>query len=369
MARQATLPRCWDGAVAKTALPCLTAEAYELWSSAGGSRKIARTFWIGLDDGPCCGLERLALDIVHFHFPTAASRRRVQGAEFWVQLRKSGDRCTKRGLEFHYDKDEVAVEAWDIWTHPELSTATYLTDGGAPLVIFSTQSEEDMCSSEEDEEGFSEKTNTESPGRNATPSPAFGLVCFPRSSRHVVFNGNMLHGVPAELLDIEKVIGRKSIHQIGRAKSRNNGDDCLAHAPYNRLSFLVNIWTSHQPESVTRLPQWLAGRLARLSQTSAITKTPRSRRLLQLRLGQKPTKPWLQKMVTSLKQGRAKRGLYVLKQHRHGDTGHVPERAVVLACRAAPGPSARGLVEMRYIMPHRTSKHTVKVSRKRPASA
>jgi hypothetical protein len=60
------------------------------------------------------------------------------------------------GLEFHFDKDEQAAEE-DNWIHPKYSTATYLDAqiegypaGGAPLIIFQTNSEED---DEEEEEG------------------------------------------------------------------------------------------------------------------------------------------------------------------------------------------------------------------------
>ena len=47
----------------------------------------------------------------------------------------------ENGLEFHFDKDEQAVDADDSWIHPEYSTATYLDariehfpPGGAPFL-------------------------------------------------------------------------------------------------------------------------------------------------------------------------------------------------------------------------------------------
>jgi hypothetical protein len=67
------------------------------------------------------------------------------------------------GLEFHFDKDEQAAEE-DNWIHPKYSTTTYLDAqiegypaGGAPLIIFQTNSEEEEEEQEEEEEEEEEK--------------------------------------------------------------------------------------------------------------------------------------------------------------------------------------------------------------------
>lgn len=328
----------------------LEAEGRALWDAAGGPEEEARTFFIKLSDKPRCGLERLALSIVRAHYPTPRLRREVVGAEFWVQLRSSGDGPTKQGLEFHYDKDEIAVQAWDIWSHPELATATYLTGGGAPLVVFSTKSKDDGCTTSEEEGG---ETGQEA-NSDSAPSPENAWVCFPRMARHVAFHGGMLHGVPQELLT------------LGDAQ---RATPMVAPQPYTRLSFLVNVWTSHRPERVCRLPKQIAERLSR----RGLAALPRRRvgstpqQLLQVRIGRRPAAPWSLSVKSEAQRGKtAGANLHVLKAHKRGDTGFLPKRAVIRASRALPGPSSRGFIELRYVAPRRI-KHSAGPARKRPA--
>lgn len=342
------------------ALGGLEAEARTLWAVAGGAREGARTFWLDADASPRCGLERLALAIVRFHYPTPAARRSVVGAEFWTQLRSSADEPAKQGLSLHYDKDEVAVETWDIWAHPELATATYLTGGGAPLLVFSTCSRGDAFSSEED---ATEGSCTAA--RASAPSPERGWVCFPRAGRHVAFDGRMLHGVPEELLDLHRVGQRRAA-----ALSEPRGPT------YSRLSFLVNVWTSHRPERVRALSTKLAEKLS-----SASVPHKKWRRALRLHPGQPPVPPWRRRIAASehgsgghrqRKGGRRPNpssGLYALREHLVGDTGLLPTRAVALACRGAlAGPAANGIVEVHYFLPKASGARTCTPLR-RPSAA
>lgn len=39
---------------------------------------------------------------------------------------------------FHFDKDEDLLSSQDRWSHPLLSSVVYLTDHGAPTVVFDT---------------------------------------------------------------------------------------------------------------------------------------------------------------------------------------------------------------------------------------
>ena len=264
----------WDDVISAAVLETLSVEARALWSDAGGSRADARSFWIAKDDVARCALEHFALEVARFHFEDAESLDRVLGCEYWVQLRKSDDSDANRGLEFHFDKDEDALKTWDVWAHPELATATYIGDGGgAPLVVFATSSDFD----------------DEAEGDNATdgaPSPAKGWLCFPRRGRHATFAGNLLHGVPAELCDLtlpaataeeQTACATASTKRARSARATREGGASAAKrrksnapspssssslpasalppaaAPYERISLLVNIWTSHRPEAVERL--------------------------------------------------------------------------------------------------------------------
>jgi len=133
-----------------------------------------------MEDEPDSLLGKFALEVAHGVDGAA-------GCEVWVQLR---DKTTpNKGLEFHFDKDERALADRDEWRHPVVATATYLTTGGAPLVIFETTPD--------------------------SASVSGGYAIAPVTGRHVRFAGNRLHGVPAELLQGPAV---------------------------TRLSVLVNVW-------------------------------------------------------------------------------------------------------------------------------
>ena len=267
----------FDDAASAAALEMLSAEARALWSNAGGSRAVARSFWIAKDDVARCALERFALEVANFHFNDAESMERVLGCEFWVQLRNSDDGDAGLGLEFHFDKDEDALKTWDVWAHPELATATYIGDGGgAPLVVFATSSD------------FETEADGAAGATGAAPSPSNGWVCFPRRGRHATFAGNLLHGVPAELCALTLPVATaeeqtaSATASTKRARSTRTTREGSASgakrrkssapapssssslsapppppppaaASYERLSVLVNIWTSHRPEGVERL--------------------------------------------------------------------------------------------------------------------
>ncbi|CAE8617271.1 unnamed protein product [Polarella glacialis] len=326
--------RCWDGAVSSGALKPIEAEARALWAAAGGSRRTARSFWLGVDEVPRCGLEELALAIVQFHFPTAAARRQIIGAEFWVQLRsKSGSR-KKRGLELHFDKDEIAFKTWGIWSHPELASVTYLTDGGAPLVVFATASTEGQEGASEEEQGERPSRTTQA---DSMAGPSRSWVCFPRAARHATFDGRFLHGIPAELQELQEDGG-------SALSGRSTGD---------RLSLLVNVWTSHRPEGVSRIPARLASHLKASFAGPKEGSGRRPRRPLALKRGTRPLTAWR----CNVESGSRKSGLHMLSEHLPGDTGPLPLQPLLRAREGKAGltgmqlhrPSARGLLAVNYI--------------------
>lgn len=98
------------------------------------------------------------------------------------------------------DSSAAAPQALGIFVHPRLSTVTYLSDEGAPTVVFPRA----FVSAEG--------------AYTATPLPSAMLVP-PRVGRHCCFDGRLLHGAPARL--------------------------CASASPYERITFLVNIWIGH----------------------------------------------------------------------------------------------------------------------------
>lgn len=229
----------WKDAVAPSAMSDLAAEAMLLWNFFGGSRSKAKSFWIERGARPRCLLEAFAQSVSAGHSPAKHC-----GAEFWVQFREGSvaDAGNCGGLEFHFDKDEEALVSSDTWRHPALSTVTYLSTSsgvkrarrlGAPLVVFSTTSEDDSV------------PTRLRPRRLSYTSPQFSWTVLPVPGFHVTFDGSLLHGVPSELSPL----------------LCSDATD----SSFERLSFPVNVWTDCRPIGAQPLPDEFI-REARMSQ-------------------------------------------------------------------------------------------------------
>ena len=172
--------------------------AQEYWTQRGGDRSVAKSSWLPRGAMPRSPLEALARGVLCAHVPEETPMDAVAGAEYWVQIRQG----RSGGLGLHFDKDERAHAERDEWHHPMLASATYLTNGGAPLAIFDTTSD------------------GKGPVRR-------GWLVSPQRGRHVAFLGDRLHGVPAELAP--------------------EGSQAT------RVSVLVNLW-DRRPAGVSRAP-------------------------------------------------------------------------------------------------------------------
>ena len=126
---------------------------------------------------------------------------RVSGGEWWVQKRD-----LKEDIGFHHDKDEAMASLKSTMKFPEVSTVTYMRGQGAPTVVFN---------------------QTTPDGNGALPvTPRHGVLSYPAVNRHLRFQGNLQHGVPAELAPE---------HQDGTiVQLRGSGRE--------RVTFLVNWW-------------------------------------------------------------------------------------------------------------------------------
>jgi len=123
---------------------------------------------------------------------------RVSGGELWVQKRDLNE-----DIGFHHDKDEAMASLKSTMKFPEVSTVTYMTDKGAPTVIFNQTTPDGMAR-----------------------SPLHGFISYPAKNRHLRFQGNLQHGVPAFLAP--------ELQEGTIMKLRGSGRE--------RITFLVNWW-------------------------------------------------------------------------------------------------------------------------------
>ena len=133
------------------------------------------TFWLPTSDPPATPrnsieeavlrLSKDALKDIYSH----RAHEKIIGAEWWVQVRAGTET-----IGFHYDKDEAMASLHSTMKHPLVSTVTYLSDLGAPTLIF----------------------NQTTDGNNETPDiPEVGYISYPKPNRHITFSGDLQHGV------------------------------------------------------------------------------------------------------------------------------------------------------------------------------
>lgn len=184
------------------------------------------TFWLdsSVDPMTLCELELLAWTILKSH----CQRYSLEGCggEWWVQVKKVSSQGmngelnsidnTSEAVDLHYDKDEIIAEKFGIGVFPLLSTVTYLTDlvNAPPTVLFSKRYDQP------EDEPISEM-----------------LLSYPRQGNHLIFDGRLLHGAPANYL-------------LRRSDNRDNKTDTGI-----RITFLVNIWDlESKPVGIEPLP-------------------------------------------------------------------------------------------------------------------
>lgn len=282
--------QCWDEAVDIT--PTLIRDVRILWKHYGGDRKTAKSFWLDADVNARCQIEAMALSIADFHLEGS----KYAGVEVWTQLRDTD----QPGLGFHFDKDEKKAAEEKIWKHPVVGTATYLTTGGAPLVVFATVSEEGSERHEQNSDdnpivlpenpskkAKHEDDETEKETKEATTGPSHAWICYPEEGRHVAFAGDFLHGVPEELV-FEK----------------QNTD---------RVSLLVNIWLDHKPDGIEPLSSDTLQKMSGSSEDTCFLLEEQSVGELDAR--RVPLQPIELDLVEPL---------VPLREHTSGDTAPIP---------------------------------------------
>lgn len=160
------------------------------------------TWWLPLRDRKQRALEpRSAIEAAIHHLfhrdfgaGDAEAHRSIAGAEWWIQEQSSHD-----DIGFHYDKDEAFATGKMTMKFPEVSTVTYLRADGAPTLVLNQTTPDG---------------NLEIP-----ETPTEGWLCYPQRNKHLLFRGNLQHGVSGRL-----------------SRARRSG------TPGSRRTLLVNWW-------------------------------------------------------------------------------------------------------------------------------
>ena len=164
----------------------ILAEVAEKWEALPKSKRV--TFWQRTDDPtlhrPRFAVEKAVLLVKQTLFPNGEDRDLgIIGAKYWIQRRSPTDR-----VGFHYDKDEAMASIQQIMKFPVYGTITYLTDWGAPTVLF--------------KQTVVRNGNVEVP---RVPSTTW--LVQPKRNRHVVQRGDLHHGAEPSLSALQVPAG------------------------------------------------------------------------------------------------------------------------------------------------------------------
>lgn len=188
------------------------------------------TNFIRADQAPSCTLERLALAIFDHHTSGAQFDRHNSGAEWWTLYLENYD-----DVGFHWDRDYGIEDEFDTKVHPHLATVTYMSAVGGPTIVLDVQ-------------GF---VNPEDYG---TQSITSCVISKPAIGKHVVFDGQLLHGAPAKIHSSPD--SSASEESDSSSEENDDNEDSTSRIENPRVTFLVNIWLNHIPiQSNTSLPE------------------------------------------------------------------------------------------------------------------
>lgn len=178
-------------------------------SKKNSSYSSGQTYFVSADAKPRCALEALALSIFETHTKKAIFESGKSGVEWWTLSIDCED-----DIGLHFDRDYGIEEEYGMHIYPHIATVTYLSEYGAPTLVFNHIGSEDNES-----------------GCEGSVSELVVSKPFPR--KHFSFDGRLLHGAPSTLFQSIKV------DQV-------------------RQTFLANIWLNHTPIESERLNQKVA---------------------------------------------------------------------------------------------------------------
>jgi len=229
----------------------------------------------------------MALQIFHHHVPDSHMYDPSNsGAEWWVQIRPSPAKTGRyslvremdkleaaqqnkesstgesgcdddlpTGISFHWDKDEELrlMTGGSLYIHPHISTVTYLTNIGAPTMVLDC-----MVDPASGSDGL--------PDLNKPVKG--GFISWPRTGKHLSFDGRMLHAAPIDLME-EGEFERQC--EIKNTTTKTSQNDLIEEnekkkkkesRQKRRVTFLVNIWLNYRPFGVNPFPQTMIDKLS-----------------------------------------------------------------------------------------------------------
>lgn len=221
-----------------------------------------RTFWVPARGMKArCQLEQMALDIFHHHVPPGHHYDpETSGAEWWAQIRPSPegtgrysmhddkpDELSTSGISFHWDKDEDLrqLTGGTTYLHPHISTVTYLTDLGGPTVALNHRVHNltgEWLSPEDTVEGF---------------------VSWPKTGKHLSFDGRFLHAAPADLMQPGVWEEQITVPEVSCADNeKKKQEERLLRRRHRRVTFLVNVWLNFKPFDVKPFPETMISKMS-----------------------------------------------------------------------------------------------------------
>jgi len=189
--------------------------AFTARAAQQGAYSSGETFWVPSNtEKPKTTLEALALEIYRLHAGHCDVDPETSGAEWWTLVVDEDD-----DVAWHWDRDYGLEGDTGFRLHPHIGSVTYLSNIGAPTLIL--EAAEDP-----------ERT----PQEQSPLHPKKAHWSCPSAGKHVSFDGRHLHAAPLNLAS-EAHRGVAPIEESGKWKGK-------------RITFLVNIWLNHRPQSV-----------------------------------------------------------------------------------------------------------------------
>lgn len=184
---------------------------------------------------PRCALEAFVLDIFHKHVTDKTLYLPEQsGAEWWTLVmdednQAGNDDENDEDIEddevgMHFDADYgLEDQAPNLLIHPRLATVTYLSDRGAPTVVFQKRSPPPN-----DIDRLAGEIKT-------------AWLSHPSVGKHIAFDGRLLHGAPATFFPPRKTQDKAASDEPPTKKLKSELKN------RKRYTILVNIWLNHCP--------------------------------------------------------------------------------------------------------------------------
>ena len=181
----------------------------------GSSDSGRNTWWLPMFDAsgsrmaPQSTIEAAVHHLYDLDFGDASPP--IIGAEWWI--RSVG--IDSESPDFHVDKDESRLPALGVFRMPDVATVTYLTPAGAPTLVLNQ--------------------TMGSPASMAPAVAAEGVLVHPHLNKHLLFRGNLLHGV----------LGDLAPSALGAMPQGLETD---------RVTLLINFWRGPAPMAPECLP-------------------------------------------------------------------------------------------------------------------